>query len=278
MTVRDRVREMVESRRFQYAIMLVIVLNAATLGAETAPGMDEGLLGYLDLAALTIFVIELLLKFYAYRGRFFRDPWNCFDLAVVSIALMPASGAFAVLRALRVLRLLRLISVVPSMRRVVSTLLAAVPGVISIVGLLVLMIYISAVMATNLFREVTPQYFGSLGKSLWTLFQVMTGEAWPDIANEVMEQRPLAWIFFLVFILISSFVMLNLFLAVMVGAMERVRDEDHPPLIPATPAPTPDRGPDAAVVLAELAALRQEVTALREHLLQADAAPSRPAA
>lgn len=259
MSVREKVRLLVESRRFQYAIVAVIIVNAVTLGAETSPGLagwGGGLLGYLDTVALTIFVIELLLKFYAYRWRFFRDPWNVFDLVVVSIALVPAAGSFSVLRALRVLRILRLVSIVPSMRRVVATLLAAIPGAASIMALLVLVLYVSAVMATKLFGEAAPGHFGDLGESLWTLFQVMTGEAWPDVAAAVMAEHPTAWIFFLVFILVSTFIVLNLFLAVMVNAMETVRDQEHP-----TAAE-----PEPGAVHAELAALRHEVSALRELL------------
>lgn len=265
---------MVETRAFQRAVMAVILVNAATLGAGAVPevaGPAGGVLEALDRTALGIFVLELLGKLYAYRLRFFRDPWNCFDTIVVGIALVPASGAFSVLRALRLLRILRLVALVPSMRRVVSTLLAAIPGVASIVGLLALVLFVAAVMATSLFGEVAPGHFGDLGQSLWTLFQVMTGEAWPDIADEVMERRPMAWIFFLVYILISSFVVLNLFLAVMVNAMESVRDQEPPAPRPdgTRPAGIPVAGADVA---RELAELRREVVALR-HLLEPAAAP-----
>lgn len=303
MTLRARVQQLVETSRFQHFVMAVIIVNAVTLGAETSPramATAGGLLFALDRIALTIFVVELLGKFYAYRWRFFRDPWNVFDFVVVAIALIPATGAFSVLRALRVLRILRLISIIPSMRRVVATLLAALPGVSSIVGLLLLVIYVGAVMATKLFGESTPQYFGDLGTSLWTLFQVMTGESWPEIANTVMAEQPMAWIFFLIFILISTFVVLNLFLAVMVNAMENVREQDQQhqrekaaareaaatdradamPAGGTAAGGTRDRAPlaseeqvDNRALLAELTALRSEVTALREQLRPAGDRP-----
>jgi voltage-gated sodium channel len=274
--MREKVRHLVETRRFQHAILAIILVNAVTLGAETSESLARGtggLLAYVDRVALGIFVVELLLKFYAYRLRFFRDPWNCFDFAVVSVALVPAAGPFAVLRALRVLRVLRLISVVPSMRRVVATLLAAIPGVSSIIGLLALVVYVAAVMATKLFGEVTPQYFGDLGRSLWTLFQVMTGESWPEVADEVMRHQPMAWVFFLIYILICTFVVLNLFLAVVVNAMDAVRanealvDRVEPA---AAPAPPFDRDP---AVRTELAALRREIIALRHELSGGDPGP-----
>lgn len=269
LSLRNKVRRLVEARRFQHVIMAVIVGNAVILGIETSPSLapeTHQLLSALDWAALAVFVVELLLKLYAYRLRFFRDPWNCFDFVIVGIALVPTTGAFSVLRTLRILRALRLISVVPSMRRVVATLLAAVPGVVSILGLLILVIYVSAVMTTKMFGEVAPEHFGDLGESLWSLFQIMTGEAWPDIADAVLEHRPFAWIFFLLFILISSFVMLNLFLAVMVNAMETVRDEDTPVGASHTSPQGPLTGGSTSQVAAELAALRQEVAALRRLL------------
>jgi voltage-gated sodium channel len=148
---------------------------------------------------------------------------DVFDLLVVGIALVPATGPFAVLG---VLRVLRLISVVPSMRKVVSGPLAAVPGMASITALLALIIFVAGVMATKLFGSLSPENFGDLGTSLFTLFQAMTGEAWPDIAKEIMEQAPLAWVFFVVYILVASFAVLNLFIAVVVSGMEdELRDD-----------------------------------------------------
>lgn len=269
MSVRDRVTHLVEARAFQNTIITVIVVNAITLGAATSDRLTDrfgGLLDALDRIALAIFVVELLLKLYAYRWRFFQDPWNVFDFLVVGVALVPAAGAFTVLRSLRLLRILRLVSAVPSMRRVVSTLLAAIPGVASIVGLLVLVIYVAAVMGTTLFGEDSPQHFGDLGQSLWTLFQVMTGEAWPDIAEDVREHQPTAWIFFLIFILISTFVVLNLFLAVVVSAMESVRDDEEEKRELA----------QTARILAEIGTLREEMVALRRQLDAGSGPATRP--
>ncbi|MFF1608014.1 ion transporter [Amycolatopsis sp. NPDC058278] len=200
-------------------------------------------------------------KFYAYRGSFFRDNWNVFDLLVVGIAVIPATGPFAVLRSLRVLRVLRLISVVPSMRKVVSGLLAAIPGMASIAALLALIIFVAGVMATKLFGTIDPGDFGDLGTSLFTLFQVMTGEAWPDIAKTIMEQAPMAWVFFVVYILVSSFAVLNLFIAVVVSGMEDelrqdIREEE------AKQAET--QAAANQEILDELRALRAELAELRQ--------------
>ncbi len=216
-------QQLLESTRFQYFIIGVIVINAITLGMETSPDLVArygSVLHLLDRVALGIFTVEIVAKLITYRFRFFRDPWNIFDFVIVTVALVPASGAFSVLRAMRILRALRLVSMIPSMRRVVAALLSALPGMGSIITLLVLVMYVSAVMATKLFGTASPEFFGDLGKSLFTLFQVMTMEGWADIARDLMVVQPWAWVFFLVFLLACTFTVLNLFIAVVVNAMQ----------------------------------------------------------
>ncbi len=263
MTTRQRARAFVESPPFQRVIIAVIVLNAIALGLETSRELTVRLGGFLhvtDRLTLTVFVLEVSLRWYAAGWRFFRDPWNVFDFLVVGASLVPAAGPLAVLRTLRVLRVLRLVSAVPSMRRVVAGLLVAVPGMASVASLLALVIFVAAVMATSMFGGIVPDSFGDLGTSLFTLFQVMTGEAWPDIARQVMAQEPLAWIFFVVYILVSSFAVLNLFIAVVVSGMEDQVTNDL--------AETEERNAAAqaaadAELLTQVRALRAEVAALR---------------
>jgi len=226
---RERVRALVESRRFERAITALIALNAITLGLETSPAALAtfgGLLHATDRIVLAVFVVELLLRAFVYRGWFFQDAWRVFDFLVVGIALIPATGAFSVLRSLRILRVLRIVSLVPSMRGVVDALLSALPGMASIVGLMALVLYVSAVMATKLFGEIAPEYFGNLGASLFTLFQVMTVEGWPEVARQVMASSPHAWVFFVAYLLIATFMVLNLFIAVVVNAMQSQVTED----------------------------------------------------
>jgi voltage-gated sodium channel len=264
--LRQRVRALVESAAFQRTIIALIVLNAATLGLDTSAAVraDWGTtLHVADRAMLGIFVVELLLRLFAYRLAFFRDMWSVFDFVIVGIAVLPQSGAFSVLRALRVLRVLRLISAVPSMRRVVGALLNALPGMGSIAAMLGLVLYVAAVMATNLFGSIAPEYFGHLGVSLFTLFQTMTGEAWPDIARSVMVEDPYAWIFFIVFILVSTFSVLNLFIAVVVNAMqEQVAEE----LREGEDQHAAEAHAERVEMLAELRAVRREVQDLRGRL------------
>ena len=256
-SLRARVRRFIENPRFDQAIIVLIVLNAITLGLETNPEFVAAYgpaLHAFDNFALGIFVVELLLRFSVYGSRFFHDPWRVFDFVIVGISLMPASGAFSVLRALRVLRVLRLVSLVPSMRRVVAALLAAVPGMASIIALLLMVLYIGAVMATKLFADVAPEFFGTLGKSSFTLFQVMTVEGWPDIARQVMETAPYAWIFFVAYLLVATFMVLNLFIAVVVNAMQSQVAEDL----------KQEEEVHTKAILDEVRALRREVESLRK--------------
>ena len=230
-SLQTRVRAWIEQPRIQNGIMVLIVVNAIILGLETEArimaSMGEILVA-IDHVILTVFVVEILQRIYAHRLSFFRDPWSIFDFIVVAIALIPASGPFAVLRALRVLRVLRLLTLVPSMRRVVGALLASIPGLGSIALVLLLIYYVFAVMATKLFGANFPQWFGSIGESLYSLFQIMTLESWSmGIVRPVMEVHPNAWIFFIVFILIATFTMLNLFIAIIVNAMHSFTEQEN---------------------------------------------------
>jgi len=248
---------------FQRAVTALIVLNAAVLGLETSSAAMElwgGALRALDTALLGVFTAELALRIYAFRGRFFRDPWGLFDLAVVGIAWLPAAGALSVLRALRILRVLRLVSVVPSLRTVVEAMLAALPGMGSIILLMLLIFYVFAVMAVKLYGESMPDEFGTLGASLFTLFQLMTLDDWANIVKPVMERHPLALLFFLPFILVATFVVLNLFIGVIVESIQSLREEREAAGVAEA---RQEAHADAAVLLREIKALRQEVAALR---------------
>ena len=227
---RGRTQRIIESTRFVKFITTIILLNAVTLGLET----DLGIMAAIGSALLTvdriilyIFVVEIVAKLFVYRWGFFRSGWNIFDLTIVTIALVPAAGPLSVLRALRILRVLRLLSVVPQMRSVVTALLHAIPGMASIIAVLFLVFYVSAVLATKLFGlspAATPdirEWFGSVGASMYSLFQIMTLESWSmGIVRPVMEVFPLAWVFFVPFIVLTSFAVLNLFIAIIVNAMQ----------------------------------------------------------
>lgn len=228
---RSALAALVEAPLFQHFITAVILVNAVTLGLETSKVAMEAagpLLVALDRIALAIFVVELSLKLAAWRLRFFRDGWNLFDLAVVAIALVPAAGPLSVLRALRILRVLRLLSVVPSMRKVVTALFGALPGMGSIIAVLLLVFYVGAVLSTKLFGDAFPDWFGTIGGSMYSLFQIMTLESWSmGIVRPVMDAYPYAWAFFVPFIILTSFMVLNLFIAIIVNSMQAMHEEEH---------------------------------------------------
>ncbi|MGM0553552.1 MAG: ion transporter [Pseudomonadota bacterium] len=224
-TLRTRLERFIEAQPTQRFIIALILLNALTLGLETSHTVMTWIgpaIKGADAIILSMFTTEVLIKLFVYRLRFWRNPWNVFDFFVVGIALIPASGPFSVLR---VLRLLRLVSMVPKLRFIVEALLRAIPGIISIIGLLLLIFYVFAIIATGLFRESHPEWFGTLGASMYTLFQIMTLESWSmGIGRPVMEEHPWAWAFFVPFILIATFTVLNLFIAIIVDAMQRMHD------------------------------------------------------
>ena len=245
---------------FQRTILALIVINAVILGLETSASVMQTAgrwILLIDQIILAVFVAELSLRLFVHRLAFWRDPWSVFDFAVVAIALVPATGPLAVLRALRVLRVLRMLTIVPSMRRVVGALLSAIPGLSSIALVLLLVFYVFGVIATHLFGALFPDWFGHLGRSLYTLFQVMTLESWSmGIARPVMEQAPWAWVFFIVFILFATFTMLNLFIAIIVNAMQTFQESEHQRILDNV----------AQVGQSAEQGLHQEVKVLREEL------------
>jgi voltage-gated sodium channel len=271
--LRSTLAAFLERPKVQHTILALIIINAVILGLETSPALmaryGNWLMG-LDKLILAVFVAEISARMYVHRARFFRDPWSVFDFLVVAIALVPAGGQLAVLRALRVLRVLRILTIVPSMRRVVGGLLAAIPGLASIGMVLALVFYVFAVITTNLFGAAFPDWFGTLGRSLYTLFQVMTLESWSmGISRPVMEVFPYAWIFFIPFILIATFTMLNLFIGVIVSAMQTFSDDEKALSEPAPAAPSAiDRTATegTAQLHTELRQLRVEMAELKEML------------
>ena len=262
-TVIAWLRPIVENPNTERMVMALIIINATVLGLETSQSVmatSGPVLEFIDHVLLAIFVAELAARIIVHRLDFFRDPWSVFDFVVVSIALVPASENFTVLRALRVLRVLRLITAIPSLKRVVAGLLASLPGMGSILFLIGLIYYVFAVIGTKLFGLTNPDLFGTLGRSLYTLFTVMTLEGWTnDVAKPVMEHHPYGWIYLFAFIIVTTFMVLNLFIGVVVNAMqsESEKVEETERVIVHE---------EAAPILAEVKGLRQEVAALRAEM------------
>jgi voltage-gated sodium channel len=230
MTARQRLDAFLDRPATRNAIIAVILVNAVVLGLEATPAAMAAfgpVLVAIDTACLAIFVVELALKMIAQGPRFFRQGWNLFDFAIVGIALVPAAGPFSVLRALRILRVLRIVSVFPRLRRVVEGFVTALPGMGSVFLLMALIFYIASVMATKLFGASFPQWFGDLGSSGYSLFQIMTLESWSmGIVRPVMEVYPYAWAFFVPFILMTTFAVVNLLVGLIVNSMQDAHSEE----------------------------------------------------
>ncbi|QBF34115.1 ion transporter [Thalassococcus sp. S3] len=228
--MRERLTRFLEHPWFGNAVIAVIIINAVTLGLETVPSVmaEAGtLILTIDRLCLSIFVMEIILKLIAYRGRFFLNGWNVFDFLIVGIALVPNAQGLSVLRALRILRVLRVISVAPRLRRVVEGFITALPGMGSVFLLMAIIFYIGAVMATKLFASTFPEWFGSLGLSAYTLFQIMTLESWSmGIVRPVMDVYPYAWMFFVPFIMVTTFAVVNLLVGLIVNSMQDAHSQE----------------------------------------------------
>lgn len=254
----------VESPRVQHWVVAVILLNAVILGLETSSAMMErmgGLLLTLDKLCLAIFIAELAIKFIAYRGRFWKSGWNIFDFLVVAVALVPGAGPWAVLRSLRVLRVLRLLTVIPSLRKVVAAFLHSIPGLAGVCAVMTIFFYAAGVLATRLFAASFPEWFGSLPRSLYSLFQIMTLESWSmGIVRPVMEVYPWAWAFFVPFIIIATFTILNLFIGIIVSTMQEL-------------SLVPDIEAEHEEVTAILERIETDLRVLRERVAKSNSGP-----
>ena len=261
--LREKLTHLLQQPRFENFILAIIVINAIVLGLETSPGAMAAagpLLQELDRIILVIFVVEIAARLAADFKGFWRDPWRIFDFIIIAIALIPATGALSVLRAFRILRVLRLISTVKAMRRVVSGLLSALPGMGSIVFLLGLIFYVFSVISTKLYSQAFPQWFGSIGESSYSLFQIMTLESWSmGIVRPVMEEFPFAWMLFVPFIIATAFTVLNLFIGVIVDAMQSEHEAE-------ARADRDAMMSETEMILSEVRGLRLEISELKSKL------------
>lgn len=231
--LRGKIADFVEHRHFIAVISALIVINALTLGLETSTGLmaNYGAAFHLfDKLVVTIFAVEIALKLYCYRLPFFKVGWNVFDFVIIVISLLPHAGPFAILRALRILRILRLFTLVPQMRNVIGALFHAIPGMASVIGILFIIVYVFSVLGTQFFgaheSDALQAYFGDVGNSMYTMFQLMTLDDWSDVANTTMESYPWAWAYFIPFIILTSFAVLNLFIGIIVDALNIVKEQD----------------------------------------------------
>ncbi len=228
--ISNSMKKIVKSNAWTYSITILIIINTIIMGMETYPSLMSSygsLLVFLDHFILYIFIVELTIRFIAHGMNFLKDPWSLFDLCVVGIALIPSQGAFSALRAARALRILRLISIFPKLRGVIEGLVMAIPGIGAIAAVMGIIICVFGLMASKLYGAEFPQWFGNFHTAIFSLFQIMTLEGWPEIVRTVMQDKPYAWLFFISYILIGTFSVLNLFIAVIVEAMQRNSSDEN---------------------------------------------------
>ena len=225
-------QRLVEACWFEYFIVAVILANAVLLGLSTSPRIEQPYGDWLELGyrvALGIFIVEALLKMLALAPRshrYFRDGWNVFDFLVIVFALVPATGQFAMItRLARLLRVVRLISTVKELRLIVAALVRSIPSVGHVIMLMSIVVYIYAIMGYHLFNEHDPDNWGTLGISALTLFNIITLEGWIEVMDTAMEAYSWAWIYFVSFVIMGTFVVINLFIAIIINNLEEAKQE-----------------------------------------------------
>jgi voltage-gated sodium channel len=228
----DSCRRVSAAPWFQKAVLALIVLNAVVMGLETWPTLHArwgASFQALNGANQVMFVVELAIRIIAFGRRplaFFKNGWNVFDFTVVLLSLLPAAGALAnIARLARVLRVGRLISGIPELRLIIETMFRSIPSMAHIVLLVGLLIYVYGVIGNHLFARVDAEHWGSLGRAAHTLFVVITLEGWVDLLAASTQATEWAWVYYVSFIVIAVFVVINLFIAVVLNNLEKVRDE-----------------------------------------------------
>lgn len=224
----NRLKKIDSSPIFQWSVITVIVLSALLIGAKThdLPEQVVTLLGFLDSAITVFFVIEITIRFIAFKDKksFFKSGWNIFDTIIVIGSLIPAGGSGVLLaRLLRVFRVLRLVSMVPELRLLINALIKAIPRMGYIALLMFVIFYIYAAIGSILFHQINEVLWGDVSISMLTLFRVATFEDWTDVMYETMAVYPISWVYYLTFIFLTAFIFLNM----MVGTILEVMGQEH---------------------------------------------------
>ena len=223
---------LVNKAAFEYTIIALILLNGVFLGLGTSPVLDQQYGDLLHLGnqiVLGVFIVEALLKMIALAPRvdmYFRDGWNVFDFLVIVFSLIPATGEFAmVARLARLLRVLRLISAIRELRLIVAALVRSIPSVGHVMLLMSIIVYIYAIIGYQLFHEHDPMHWRSLGISVLTLFNIITLEGWTVVMDNAMQLHSWAWVYFVSFVVAGTFVVINLFIAIIINNLDEAKAE-----------------------------------------------------
>ncbi|CAG9620058.1 ion transporter [Sutcliffiella rhizosphaerae] len=262
---KEKIRLIVNHSIFMKVVMGVILLNAILVGVETYPDLrreNASLIHSFEVFFLWFFTIEIILRMLAEKkiSHFFHSKWNVFDFVIVAGVLIFSGTYFiSAIRILRVFRVLRAITVVPSLQRLVTAFLKTIPSLGTIMLLLSLVFYIFSVLGVLFFGDIFPEYFGTLHLALVTLFQIITLDSWASgIFRPIFEQLPFSWIYFVSFILIGTFIVLNLIVGEIINNIQEAREEEQ-------------QNDKVEISKQELAKIRNEIAELKELLLKKEA-------
>lgn len=274
-SIAARCARIAESSSFQIAILGVIVANAVVLGLETYDGIRADVGGELSAANdlfLGIFVVEILIRIAAHGRRpqdYFRDGWNVFDFVIIAAAFAPGLRQNAtLLRLVRLLRVVRVVSIFPDLRFLVRGMVRSLPPIGSMAMLTILLIYVYGMLGWILFEDTDPDEWGNIGEAMLSLFVVLTLEGWPDIMEAVTDTHPWAWLFFVSYVLIASFLLINMVIAILINSLEEVRtlEDIERRLSRRRSERAQPGGADGAAISERLAALREQIDELEEEL------------
>ncbi|MBY0281603.1 MAG: ion transporter [Alphaproteobacteria bacterium] len=263
----NKIETFLHNNKTQDILGVLLILNAAVLGMETYPNLMSSYGAYLktlDTVILYVFAVELILRLVAGGFRFFKCGWNIFDFTVISISILASATSFSALRTLRILRLLRFLSISDGMKFLISSLGRALPGILNIAVILLVMFYISAVVACLAFGADNA-IFSSLTRSMYTLFQLMLGDNFGELTNTVMETHPHAYLFFIPYMVVMSFTILNLFFGLIVGSMQGAAEEENTKALAKHAGVEHDSEmTQNKLILSELKELRKQISELKK--------------
>ena len=216
-----------DSRIFTTIVVTVILTSALYVGATTydVPSQYIGILNLFDYGITIFFLAEIIIRLLAEKPfyNFFRNSWNIFDFLIVSISLIPIGGAETVFiaRLLRIIRMLRIITIIPDFRKIIDSLISMIPKVASIVVLMIIFFYIWATIGSLLFSEIDSNRWGNVGSAMLVLLQIITYDDWGAIMRDVMEVYPIAWIYFVSFLILNAFILFNMIIGIVVDVMAK---------------------------------------------------------
>lgn len=222
-------KNIINSTYSQIIICIIIAINSITLGLlSSKPFFNNYFLIRVDEICLYLFIVEMLIKILVFRLDFFKSKWDLFDLFVILLSVLPiVFGNITILRIFRLFKIMRIFSNFSKLRFVLNVILHSIPNALCVAFLVIVIYYVYAIIGISLFATTAPIYFGSLGRSIFTLFQIMTGESWSEaIARPIMEEHPFSWIYFVSFIVIVSFVVLNMIIGIIVDSINELKQND----------------------------------------------------